>query len=65
MPSTNRRGQREVETAVVELLARLEQIRRAGAIADDDPRAMERLRVRARLEQLMGASLDEGIPLSR
>lgn len=53
---------RELETSVVELLARLEQIRRAGALADEDPRVVERLRLRARLEQLTGAALDAGLP---
>lgn len=51
---------RELELSVVELLARLEQIRRAGALEGDDPRVVERLRLRARLEQLIGAALEDG-----
>lgn len=61
--AAQRVGQRrEVETSVVELLARLEQIRRASPLPEDDPRVMERLRVRARLEQLTGSPLDEALP---
>lgn len=57
--ATQRASQRrELESAVVELLARLEQLRRAGELPDDDPRVMERLRARARVEQLTGGALD-------
>lgn len=46
---------RELELAVVELLASLEALRRAGPLPPEDPRALERMRLRARLEQLAGA----------
>lgn len=53
---------RELEATVVELLARLEQLRRAGPLSDEDPRVVERLRLRARLEQLTGSDLGAGLP---
>lgn len=49
---------RALDAAVIERLARLEILRRAGPLAADDPRAVDRLRLLAELEQLTGASLE-------
>lgn len=48
---------RALDGAVIELLARLETLRRAGTIPLDDPRTVQRLRLLAELEQLTGVAL--------
>lgn len=48
---------RSLDAAVIELLARLESLRLAGPLPAGDPRAVQRLRLLAELEQLTGVAL--------
>lgn len=48
---------RALEGELLDLLARLEGIRRASPLPGDDPRVVQRLRLLAELEQLTGVTL--------